>query len=162
MTNIEICFTVNGKEETIVSSPHRKLLEVLREDLELTGTKDGCSQGDCGACLVVMNGVAVNSCLVLAPQADGAEIITVEGLTENGIQSQLQQAYAERWGFQCGFCTPGMLISSYVLLQENPDPTEDEIKRALAGNLCRCTGYKPIFDSVDMAGEMIREVGHDA
>jgi carbon-monoxide dehydrogenase small subunit len=154
MPAIEIQICVNGEKKTVQTTPYQTLLKVLREDLNLTGTKDGCSQGDCGACLVIMDGKAVNSCLVLAPQADGAEIITVEGLTENGELSNLQQAYAERWGFQCGFCTPGMLISSYALLQSNPDPSLDEIKRALAGNLCRCTGYKPIFDSVQMAAEL--------
>ncbi len=154
MTKTEIQICVNDKKKIIKTDPSRTLLKVLREDLNLTGTKDGCSQGDCGACLVIMDGKVVNSCLVLAPQADGAEIITVEGLTENGELSNLQQAYAERWGFQCGFCTPGMLISSYALLQSNPDPTLEEIKRALAGNLCRCTGYKPIFDSVQMAAEL--------
>ncbi len=154
MSKVEIKFQVNGEEKTVKTAPDRTLLKVLREDLNLTGTKDGCSQGDCGACLVMMNGKAVNSCLVLAPQADGAKIITVEGLAENGELSNLQQAFAERWGFQCGFCTPGMLISSYALLQSNPDPTLEEIKRALAGNLCRCTGYKPIFDSVKMAAEL--------
>lgn len=153
MSKIEIKICVNGENRVVRTDPHQTLLKVLREDLNLTGTKDGCSQGDCGACLVIMDGVAVNSCLVLAPQADGAEVITVEGLTENGELSKLQQAFAERWGFQCGFCTPGMLISSYALLQKNPDPTLDEIKRALAGNLCRCTGYKPIIDSVQLAAE---------
>ena len=154
MANIEIQLTVNGVRSAVQTSPDKKLLRVLRENLGLTGTKDGCSQGDCGACLVIMNGKAVNSCLVLAAQADGAEIITVEGLAENGELSNLQQAFAERWGFQCGFCTPGMLISSFALLMSNPDPTEDEIKRALAGNLCRCTGYRPILDSVQMAAEL--------
>jgi carbon-monoxide dehydrogenase small subunit len=154
MSKIEIQICVNDEKKIIKTDPSRTLLKVLREDLNLTGTKDGCSQGDCGACLVVMDGKAVNSCLVLAPQADGAEIITVEGLTENGELSNLQKAFAERWGFQCGFCTPGVLISSYALLQSNPDPSLDEIKRALAGNLCRCTGYKPIFDSVQMAAEL--------
>ena len=154
MTKIEIQICVNDEKKNIKTDPSRTLLKVLREDLNLTGTKDGCSQGDCGACLVIMDGKVVNSCLVLAPQADGAEIITVEGLTENGELSNLQQAYAERWGFQCGFCTPGMLISSYALLQSNPDPSLEEIKRALAGNLCRCTGYTPIFDSVQMAAEL--------
>jgi carbon-monoxide dehydrogenase small subunit len=162
MSKIEIQICVNDEKKIIKTDPSRTLLKVLREDLNLTGTKDGCSQGDCGACLVVMDGKAVNSCLVLAPQADGAEIITVEGLTENGELSNLQQAFAERWGFQCGFCTPGMLISSYALLQSNPDPTLEEIKRSLAGNLCRCTGYKPIFDSVQMAAEMSKEVENDA
>lgn len=162
MPKIEIEICVNGEDRVVRTDPHRTLLKVLREDLNLTGTKDGCSQGDCGACLVIMDGKAVNSCLVLAPQADGAEVITVEGLAEDGELSKLQQAFAERWGFQCGFCTPGMLISSYALLRNNPDPTLDEIKRALAGNLCRCTGYKPIFDSVQMAAELSREVAHDA
>jgi len=162
MAMIEIELHVNGEKRKVRTESQRKLLKVLREDLNLTGTKDGCSQGDCGACLVIMDGKAVNSCLVLAAQADGTEIITVEGLAENGELSNLQQAFAERWGFQCGFCTPGMLISSYALLQSNPDPTEDEIKRALAGNLCRCTGYKPIFDSVQMAAELQGEVSHDA
>jgi carbon-monoxide dehydrogenase small subunit len=154
MAKIEIQICVNGEKKTVQTATDQTLLKVLREDLNLTGTKDGCSQGDCGACLVIMDGKAVNSCLVLAPQADGAEIITVEGLTENGELSNLQKAFAERWGFQCGFCTPGVLISSYALLQSNPDPSLDEIKRALAGNLCRCTGYKPIFDSVQMAAEL--------
>ena len=154
MAMIEIELQVNGEKSKVRTEPHRKLLKVLRDDLNLTGTKDGCSQGDCGACLVIMDGKAVNSCLVLAAQADGAEIITVEGLAENGELSNIQQAFAERWGFQCGFCTPGMLISSYALLQQNPDPSLDEVKRALAGNLCRCTGYKPIFDSVQMAAEL--------
>jgi len=162
MSKIEIQICVNGEERVVQTTPDRTLLKVLREDLNLTGTKDGCSQGDCGACLVIMDGKAVNSCLVLAAQADGAEIVTVEGLAENGELSKLQQAFAERWGFQCGFCTPGMLISSYVLLQSNPDPTLEEIKKALAGNLCRCTGYKPIFDSVQMAAEVNQEVSHDA
>ncbi len=157
---MEIQFTVNGSETSIQTAPCRTLLQVLREDLGLTGAKDGCSQGDCGACLVILDGKAVNSCLVLAAQVDGGEIITVEGLSENGELSKLQQAFAEKWGFQCGFCTPGILISSYALLQENPDPTVDEIKEALAGNLCRCTGYKPILDSVAMAAKLIREVGH--
>jgi carbon-monoxide dehydrogenase small subunit len=162
MSKIEIQICVNGEKKTVQTAPDQTLLKVLREDLNLTGTKDGCSQGDCGACLVIMDGKVVNSCLVLAPQANGAEIITVEGLSENGELSKLQHAFAERWGFQCGFCTPGMLISSYALLQENPDPTLEEIKRALAGNLCRCTGYKPIFDSVQMAAEMSKEVENDA
>jgi len=157
---IEIC--VNGENRIVRTEPHRTLLTVLREDLNLTGTKDGCSQGDCGACVVIMDGKTVNSCLVLAPQADGTEIITVEGLAENGELSKLQHAFAERWGFQCGFCTPGVLISSYALLMKNPEPTKEEVQRALAGNLCRCTGYKPIFDSVQMAAELKKEASHDA
>ena len=157
MTEIKVDFNVNGESVEVMTSPTRTLLSVLRDDLKLKSSKEACGQGDCGACVILMNGKAVNSCLVLAAQANGTEIITVEGLAENGELSNLQQAFAERWGFQCGFCTPGMLISSYALLMSNPDPTEDEIKRALAGNLCRCTGYKPILDSVQMAAELKME-----
>ena len=158
MPDIEIQLTVNGADKLVNTAPSRTLLMVLREDLGFTGTKDGCSQGDCGACVVLMDGKAVNSCLVLAPQADGADILTVEGLADDGELSELQTAFAEKWGLQCGFCTPGMLISSFALLQENPDPTPDEIKKALAGNLCRCTGYAPIIDSVQHAAELMGEV----
>ena len=158
MPDIEIQLTVNGADKLVNTAPHRTLLQVIREDLGFTGTKDGCSQGDCGACVVIMDGLAVNSCLVLAPQADGADILTVEGLADDGELSELQTAFAEKWGLQCGFCTPGMLISSFALLQENPDPTPDEIKKALAGNLCRCTGYAPIIDSVQHAAELMGEV----
>lgn len=161
MREIEINFTVNGVQQTIRTAPYRSLLWILREDLELTGTKDGCSQGDCGACVVMMDQHAVNSCLVLAPQADGKKVITVEGLTSNGGLSQLQKAYAEKWGLQCGFCTPGMLMSSYALLLSNPEPTREEIRRALAGNLCRCTGYSPIIDSVQQAAQKMQEVSDD-
>ncbi len=158
MPMIEIQFTVNGVDKVIKTTPHRTLLKVLRDDLHLTGTKDGCSQGDCGACVVIMDGLAVNSCLILAPQADGAEILTVEGLAEDGELSDLQTGFAEKWGLQCGFCTPGMLMSSYALLQKYPDPTPEQIKKALAGNLCRCTGYAPIIDSVQHAAELMQEV----
>lgn len=159
MDEIVINFTVNGIQRTVRTVPHRSLLLVLREDLELTGTKDGCSQGDCGACVVIMDQRAVNSCLVLAPQADGKKVITVEGLLSNGELSQLQKSYAEKWGLQCGFCTPGMLISSYALLLTNPNPSREEIRLALAGNLCRCTGYSPIIDSVEHAAQQMQEVG---
>ena len=158
MPEIEIQIFVNGVQQKVKTAPHRTLLQVLREDLNLTGTKDGCSQGDCGACVVVVDNKAVNSCLMLAPQADGKEIITVEGLAPDGELSHLQKAFAEKWGLQCGFCTPGMLMSSYALLQTNPEPTRDEIKQALAGNLCRCTGYAPIIDSVEHAASLIQEV----
>jgi carbon-monoxide dehydrogenase small subunit len=151
MEEIELRIIVNGIERTVRSAPYRSLLHVLREDLELTGTKDGCSQGDCGACVVVMEGQAVNSCLVLAAQADGKEVITVEGLAVDGQLSLLQEAFAEKWGLQCGFCTPGILMSSYALLQTNPEPSPEEIRRAIAGNLCRCTGYTPIVNSIQHA-----------
>jgi carbon-monoxide dehydrogenase small subunit len=158
MNEIEIQFIVNGVQRTIRTSPHRTLMQVLREDLELTGTKDGCSQGDCGACVVVMDKQAVNSCLVLAPQADGKEVITVEGLAPDGELSHLQKAFAEKWGLQCGFCTPGILMSSYALLLSNPEPSPEQIRRAIAGNLCRCTGYTPIVDSVQHAVTLRQEV----
>jgi len=151
MEDIEIQFTVNGVRRTVRSAPYHTLLQVLRDDLELTGTKDGCSQGDCGACVVVMDDQAVNSCLVLAPQAAGKEVITIEGLADDGQLSHLQEAFAEKWGLQCGFCTPGILMSSYALLQSNPEPTPVEIRRAIAGNLCRCTGYTPIVNSIEHA-----------
>ena len=154
MENLEIQLTVNGVPRTIRSAPYHTLLQVLRDDLELTGTKDGCSQGDCGACVVVMDNKAVNSCLVLAPQAHGANIITIEGLAVDGELSPLQEAFSEKWGLQCGFCTPGILMSSYALLQRNPDPSTEEIRRAIAGNLCRCTGYTPIVNSVHHAVKM--------
>ena len=160
MPELKIQFTVNGVDKVIKTAPHRTLLKVLRDDLQLTGTKDGCSQGDCGACVVIMDGLAMNSCLILAPQAYGADILTVEGLAEDGDVSALQTGFVEKWGLQCGFCTPGMLMSSYALLQKNPDPTPEQIKKALAGNLCRCTGYKPILDSVQMAAELGREAGN--
>lgn len=155
MNKIEVNFTVNGLQKTVHVEPSRTLLEVLREDLELTGTKDGCSQGDCGACVVVMDGKAVNSCLILAPQAQDSRIITVEGLLDNGDLHPLQHRFVENWAFQCGFCTPGMLMSAYALLLDNPNPTVEEIKTALEGNLCRCTGYRPIVDAVMQAAKEI-------
>ena len=160
MEEIEIQFNVNGTQRTVRTAPYRSLLQVLRDDLGLTGTKDGCSQGDCGACVVVMDDQAVNSCLVLAPQADGKRVITVEGLAVDGKLSHLQEAFAEKWGLQCGFCTPGILMSSYALLQTNPEPSAEEIRRAIAGNLCRCTGYTPIVNSVQHAVTLSQEVNH--
>jgi carbon-monoxide dehydrogenase small subunit len=157
MNKIEVNFTANGVRKTLLTEPSRTLLEVLREDLELTGTKDGCSQGDCGACVVVMDGKAVNSCLILAPQAEDAMIITVEGLRGNGDLHPLQHRFVEKWAFQCGFCTPGMLMSAYALLLDNPDPSLDEVRTALEGNLCRCTGYRPIVDAVIHAAQDIQK-----
>jgi aerobic carbon-monoxide dehydrogenase small subunit len=148
MTELAVLLNVNGNEYSLSCSPTRTLLQVLRDDLGLTGTKEGCSTGDCGACVVVMNDVAVNSCMVLAPQAEGAGILTVEGLAVNGQLSVLQQKFIEKWAFQCGFCTPGMLMSAYALLLHNPDPTEAEIKTAVEGNLCRCTNYQFVVDAI--------------
>ncbi len=149
MKEISIHFTVNGKKVSLNVPSRKRLLDVLREDLGLTGTKEGCDVGECGACTVVMNGRAVHSCLVLAAQADGAEILTVEGLAQNGELYPLQKNFLEYGAVQCGFCIPGMLMSSYALIQENPHPGEEEIKEAIAGNLCRCTGYKQIIQAVE-------------
>ncbi len=147
--SITIQFKLNGKSATIETEANRRLIDILREDFRLTGTKEGCGIGECGACTVLMNGNAVNSCLVLAGQVDGAEIVTIEGLAENGQLHPLQENFIKYGAVQCGFCTPGMLMSAYALLLENPRPTEDEIKEAIAGNLCRCTGYKQIIEAID-------------
>ena len=147
--------TVNGSAAEIASDPGRTLLTALREDLGLTGTKDGCSSGDCGACVVLMDGRPVNSCMVLAPQARETEILTVEGLADGKVLSPLQRAFAETWAFQCGFCTPGMLMSCHALLLFNPDPSREEILAAIAGNFCRCTGYQGVVNAVlQVATEM--------
>ena len=144
----EIELTINGASHLLEAAPRRTLLAVLREDLRLTGTKEGCGKGDCGSCVVVMNGLAVNSCLVYAVQADGAELTTIEGLASGDELHPLQRQFADRWAFQCGFCTPGMLMTTYAFLERNPQPTPDEVRRAIAGNLCRCTNYRNIIEAV--------------
>jgi len=144
----KIKFRLNGEDVEIVSEVNRRLVDLLREDFGLTGTKEGCSVGECGACTIVMDGKAVNSCMILSGQIDGSEILTVEGLEENGELHQLQKNFLKYGSVQCGFCTPGMLMSAYALLMDNKNPTEDEIKEAIAGNLCRCTGYKPIIEAI--------------
>ncbi len=141
-------FILNGKQTVVRSGTHRRLLDLLREDLGLTGTKEGCGIGECGACTVLMDGRAVNACLVLAGQLEGSEIITVEHLAAGGRLNKLQQNFLDSGAVQCGFCTPGMLLSATALLRENPNPGEQEIKEAIAGNLCRCTGYKQIIQAV--------------
>lgn len=151
-----IQLNVNGAERQVNPDPGRTLLSVLREDLGLTGSKDGCSQGDCGACVVLVDGQAVNSCMVLAPQAQGSRILTIEGLAKNGVLHPLQQAFSETWAFQCGFCTPGMLMSCYALLQSNDNPDREEILAAIAGNFCRCTGYQAVVKAVLQAAAEIR------
>lgn len=141
---------INGEFHEITVDPQRTLLEVLREDLDLTGSKAGCGAGECGSCTVIMDGKAVLSCLVLAVNAEGKEILTIEGLARGDELHPLQESFIEKWGFQCGFCTPGMLMSAKALLDENPNPTEEEVKEAIASNLCRCTGYvKPIEAIMD-------------
>ena len=144
-------FEVNGIVREVDAPPMKRLLDVLREDLRLTGTKEGCGEGECGACSVLMDGQVINSCLVPVCQAEGARILTVEGLARDGRLDPLQQAFLECGGAQCGICTPGMLIAARALLDEKSRPTRDEIKEAIAGNLCRCTGYVKIIDAIEQA-----------
>jgi len=153
MKPIQVNFMVNGKNHQIVTAPNRTLLSVLREDLKLTGTKEGCGVGECGACAVIMNGEPVNSCLVLVGQADDSTITTIEGLSKNGQPHPLQKAFVEHGAVQCGFCTPGMIIASKALLDKNPDPSDEQVREALAGNICRCTGYTKIVEAVQAAAE---------
>lgn len=153
-------FTVNGETRRVHALPMKRLLDVLREDLQLTGTKEGCGEGECGSCSVRMNGELVNSCLVPILQASGATIETVEGLAPHGGLHPLQQAFLECGGAQCGICTPGMLMAATQLLERNPHPTLEEIREGLAGNLCRCTGFMRIFESVISAAARGDEVGH--
>jgi len=142
-------FTLNGSTVSLDVAGTRRLLDVLREDLHVTGTKEGCGEGECGACSVLVDGEVVNSCLVAVGQLEGCEVVTVEGLAlPDGKLSPLQQSFIERGAAQCGICTPGMLLAAHVLLQQNPRPSEDEVRVGLAGNLCRCTGYTKIIDAV--------------
>jgi len=152
-----ITLKVNGNQWDLAVEPNRTLLDVLRCDLELTGTKRGCDLGECGACTVVLNGKPVNSCLVLAVQANGGEILTIEGLAGPGGLHPIQQAFVEKGAIQCGFCTPGMILSANSLLQKNLKPSEAEIRVALSGNLCRCTGYQKIVEAIQSVAQ--REQG---
>jgi carbon-monoxide dehydrogenase small subunit len=146
-----IQFRVNGRPVSCEVDADLRLLDLLRDELVLTGTKEGCGEGECGACTVILDGRAVNSCLVVAAQADGAEILTIEGLSAGGKLHPIQQAYVEAGGTQCGFCTPGFILSTYALLKRVAHPTDEEIHSALEGNLCRCTGYTKILDAVRLA-----------
>ncbi|HEU4507740.1 MAG TPA: (2Fe-2S)-binding protein [Pyrinomonadaceae bacterium] len=141
-------FKVNGETRRLEVFPMARLLDVLREQLQLTGTKEGCGEGECGACTVILDGRIVNSCLVPVAQAAGCEITTIEGIAENGKLHAVQQAFIDHGGAQCGICTPGMVLAAVDLLKRNPEPTENDIRNGLAGNLCRCTGYMKIFESV--------------
>ena len=149
-------FYVNNREITLITEPDRRLIDILREDLALTGTKEGCGEGECGACTVLVNGLAVHSCLTLAIELQEARIETVEGLMNNGELSILQKCFVEELAIQCGFCTPGMLMSSLALIRANPNPTDKEIREALSGNVCRCSGYMQIIRAVRRAA---REMG---
>lgn len=145
--------TVNGREESFLCQPRQTLLEVLRDVLDMTGTKEGCSNGNCGACTVLLDGEPVVSCLVLAVECEGRTLETVEGLADHGRLAPLQQAFLEGAALQCGICTPGFLMSAKALLKENPQPTEEQIRFYLAGNLCRCTGYDKIVRAVQSAAD---------
>jgi carbon-monoxide dehydrogenase small subunit len=152
----KIQFTLNGKAISREVSNHRLLLDLLRDEIGATGTKEGCGTGDCGACTVLLNGKAVNSCLVLSGELDGVNIVTIEGLKIGPELHPIQKAFYQDGGAQCGYCTPGMLMMSKALLDENPNPTEEEIRFALSGNLCRCTGYAKIVQAVQDAAAEIR------
>jgi aerobic carbon-monoxide dehydrogenase small subunit len=147
----ELSLRVNGKLETVRVFPMERLLDVLRHELRLTGTKEGCGEGECGSCSVLMNGKLVNSCLIPALQAAGTDLITIEGVADGPQLSALQTAFLECGGAQCGICTPGMILASCHLLDKTPEPTLDDIREALSGNLCRCTGYMQIFEAVAQA-----------
>ncbi len=151
----KITIKINGEKKTLEVKSTSRLLDLIREDLALTGTKEGCGVGECGACTVIMNGEAVNSCLVMAAQADGAEIETVENLEK--VAPELQEAFIDNGAVQCGFCTPGMLMSAKALLDKVPNPSDMQIKTALEGNMCRCTGYIPILKSVKVAAEKMKK-----
>lgn len=153
----EISVTVNGATHTSDVEPRLLLVEYLRDTLNMTGTHVGCDTSGCGACTVILNGSAVKSCTVFAVQADGGQVTTVEGLATNGELHPIQEGFWEMHGLQCGFCTPGMIMSSVDLLQKNPDPSEDEIRRGLAGNFCRCTGYHNIVKAVQYAAEKMSD-----
>ncbi len=150
---VSIALTVNGEPVNVAFAPYKTLLELLREDLNLCGTKHGCELGECGACAVLLDGEPVLSCLVLAIECDGRSVMTVEGLSEDGRLHPLQEAFADTGAAQCGYCTPGILVTAKALLDRTPNPTRDEIREALSGNLCRCTGYQQIIEAVEEAAK---------
>lgn len=152
MKKLRISLRVNDEDHELLVAPNRTLTDVLRDDLELTGTKHGCGEGECGSCTVLLDGAPVNSCLVLAVQADGRDVTTIEGVSDGIELHPVQQAFVEQGAVQCGFCTPGMVLSAKALLDKKKRPTEHEIRSAISGNLCRCTGYQKIVDAVHAAG----------
>lgn len=153
---------VNEEEHRVTVPAHRLLIDVLREDLELTGTKRACDIGVCGSCTVLVDGRSVSACLMLALRADGRRVVTVEGLASGDRLHPIQQAFLDHWGFQCGYCTPGMMLTTLELLRHDPSPAREDVREALMGNLCRCTGYRKIVDSVMAAAETLRTPGADA
>ncbi|MET0763693.1 MAG: (2Fe-2S)-binding protein [Blastococcus sp.] len=160
MTDLHpITLTVNGREHTLAVEPRRLLVDVLRDDLGLTGTHIGCEHGVCGTCTVLLDGASIRSCITLAVQADGAEIRTVEGLADGAALHPLQEEFWDKQGLQCGYCTPGMLLRACELLEQTPDPTAEQVREGIASNLCRCTGYQYIVDAVLAAAPRMREGG---
>jgi carbon-monoxide dehydrogenase small subunit len=151
-----VVLRVNGEEQELLIHPHRTLAEVLREELQLTGTKQSCNEGACGTCTVLLDGEPVRSCLLLAADAEGREITTIEGLSREGELHPLQASFVEHYAIQCGFCTPGMILTAKALLDANPHPTDEEIRHAISGNICRCTGYAKIVEAIKAASEMAR------
>ena len=162
MEHYSIHLTINGKKYTFFVTEEDTLLDVIREKAGLTGTKQGCGCGQCGACTVIMNQKAVNSCCILALQADGSEVETIEGLDSPSGLHPIQEAYIEKGAIQCGFCTPGMIMSTKALLDQNPQPSRPEIREALSGNICRCTGYTKIEEAVQTAAAKLKEVSHES
>ncbi len=154
---MEIRFTLNGKETAVETAPDRRAVDVLREEMGLTGTKEGCGSGDCGCCAVLVNGESRLSCLILAAQLAGREITTIEGFAQGEQLHPLQESFIDCGAVQCGFCTPGMIVSAADLLANNQSPTRDEIRRGLSGNICRCTGYQKIVDAVESAAGKMKE-----
>ncbi len=150
---VKICFKLNGKNVSVTTDPLRRLIDVLREDFDLKGVKEGCSEGECGACSVLYNGKIVTSCIIPIGAVDGQEIMTIEGVSETEGGKVIVQAFADGGAVQCGYCIPGMVIAAYNLLTSNPDPTEDEIRLGISGNICRCTGYDLIVESIKLAAK---------
>ncbi len=154
---MKISFELNGKDVTVETRPNQTLVDLLRDELGVTSVKKGCEQGECGACTVMVDGVAVTSCIVLAPQVEGRKVTTLDGLEDDPLMEKLRAAYVENGAVQCGFCTPGMLISSYALLKVNPKPTQEEVKVGIEGNICRCTGYTKIIAAIHDAAERMSD-----
>jgi carbon-monoxide dehydrogenase small subunit len=152
----KVLLHVNREEHELLIYPHRTLAEVLRDELQLTGTKQSCSEGSCGSCTVLLDNIPVRSCLLLAADVEGKEITTIEGLAQNGKLHPIQEAFVDHYAIQCGFCTPGMILTAKALLDKNPHPTEEEIRNAISGNICRCTGYAKIVEAIKAASEMAR------
>ena len=158
MERIKVSFTLNGKPCEVMTKPYSRLLDMLRDDLHLTGTKEGCGVGECGACTVILDGKAVTACLVPAPSVEGRNVVTIEGVGKEGKLDPIQEAVLKEHALQCGFCTPGFIMSAKALLDENPFATKEEIRRAISGNLCRCTGYEQLTTAIYEAAEELRKL----